>query len=128
LRLQRPAQRLAAEQGRLDMLAQRQRASLGRALQMRAQALDHRAQRLASAMHRGQARQVDRLESRAHRLAALDPRAVLTRGYAWIESEQGEAIVSAQALQVGQGVRAVWADGSAQARVTAVQADDPPAD
>jgi exodeoxyribonuclease VII large subunit len=128
LRLQRPAQRLAAEQGRLDMLAQRQRASLGRSLQVRAQALEHRAQRLTSAMHRGQAREVDRLQTRAHRLAALDPRAVLARGYAWVESEQGEAIVSARALQVGQGVRAVWADGSAQACITVVQPDEPSRD
>ena len=128
MRLQRSAQRLAAEQGRLSMLAQRQRASLGRALHIQAQALDHRAQRLTSAMHRMQTREADRLETRTHRLAALDPRSVLARGYAWIESEQGEAIVSARSLQVGQAVRAVWADGNAEARITLVQPHDPPAD
>jgi exodeoxyribonuclease VII large subunit len=128
LRLQRPAQRLAQERGRLGLLEQRQRASLGRALHVQEQALEHRAHRLASAMQRLHAREVERLQARTHRLSALDPRGVLARGYAWVESEGGEAIVSARALKTGQAVRAVWADGSAQARITKVHPEDPPAD
>jgi exodeoxyribonuclease VII large subunit len=128
LHLQRPAQRLASEQGRLGLLAQRQRASLGRALHVQEQALEHRSQRLTSAMRRLQAREVERLQARAHRLAALDPRGVLARGYAWVEAQGGEAIVSSRSLQVGQSVRAVWSDGSAQARITAVQPEKPASD
>jgi exodeoxyribonuclease VII large subunit len=128
LRLQRPAQRLSQEQGRLGLLEQRQRASLGRALHVQEQALEHRAHRLASAMQRLHAREVERLQARTHRLSALDPRGVLARGYAWVESEGGEAIVSARALKTGQSVRAVWADGSAQARITKVQPEEPAAD
>ena len=128
LRLQRPAQRLSAEHGRLNLLSQRQRASLGRALHVQEQALEHRSQRLASAFQRQFSRAKERLEGRAHRLAALDPRGVLARGYAWVESGQGTAIVSARELQVGQTVRAVWSDGSAQARITLVQPDEPAAD
>ena len=45
-------------------------------------------------------------------------------GYAWGESESGEAIVSAKALTVGQAFRAVWADGAALARVTEVEPGD----
>ena len=128
LRLQRPAQRLAQERGRLGLLEQRQRASLGRALHVQEQALEHRAHRLASAMQRLHAREVERLQARSHRLSALDPRGVLARGYAWVESEGGDAIVSVRALKTGQAVRAVWADGSAQARITKVHPEEPAAD
>ena len=119
---------MSAEHGRLNLLSQRQRASLGRALHVQEQALEHRSQRLASAFQRQFSRAKERLEGRAHRLAALDPRGVLARGYAWVESGQGTAIVSARELQVGQTVRAVWSDGSAQARITLVQPDEPAAD
>jgi exodeoxyribonuclease VII large subunit len=97
-------------------------------LHVQEQALEHRAHRLASAMQRLHAREVERLQARTHRLSALDPRGVLARGYAWVESEGGEAIVSARALKTGQSVRAVWADGSAQARITKVQPEEPAAD
>lgn len=117
LRLQRPAQRLGVEQGRLSALAQRHHAALGRMLDVQRMALAHRSQRLLQAARGVQAREADRLQARAARLAALDPRGVLSRGYAWIESEEGRAIVSARELQPGQALRAVWADGTAHATV-----------
>jgi exodeoxyribonuclease VII large subunit len=45
----------------------------------------------------------------------------MLRGYAWVEASDGRAIVSAQALQVGQPVRAVWADGRVEMQVQRVQ-------
>jgi exodeoxyribonuclease VII large subunit len=125
LRLQRPAQRLGAERGRLATLAQRHQAALRRALERQPLALTHRAQRLVQAVRSAQARQVDGLRARADRLQALDPRRVLARGYAWVEDEDGRAIVSVRGLQPGQSLRAVWADGSAR---TTVQSVEPGAD
>jgi len=61
------------------------------------------------------------------RLRAHDPQRVLRRGYAWVESEDGRPVVSVQALQPGQTVRAVWADGRALAEVKTVEALPPTA-
>lgn len=124
LRLQRPAQRLGAEEGRLAGLAQRCEAALGRTLERQRVALDHHSQRLRQASLAAVGRQRDRLAADAARLAALDPRRVLQRGYAWVEGDDGRAIVSARGLSAGQALRAVWADGRADARVTRVEVDD----
>jgi exodeoxyribonuclease VII large subunit len=124
LRLQRPAQRLGAEKGRLTGLAQRCEAALARTLERQHVALDHRAQRLRQASLAAVGRQHDRLAAGGARLAALDPRRVLQRGYAWVESEDGRAIVSARGLVAGQALRAVWADGRADVQVTRVELDD----
>ena len=59
--------------------------------------------------------------SAQERLHAQDPHRVLHRGYAWVEDATGRPIVSAAALQAGDAVRAVWADGRADAQVTRVE-------
>lgn len=61
------------------------------------------------------------LNLRAARLAALDPRAILSRGYAWVEGDAGQPILSAARLSQGQTVRAVWHDGAARATVIDVE-------
>lgn len=124
LRLQRPAQRLGAEQGRLAALAQRRDAALGRTLERERLALEHRAQRLRQSVAAALTRQQDRVDAGAARLAALDPRRVLQRGYAWVEDEDGRAIVSARGLEPGRSLRAVWADGQAEAQISRVSLDD----
>ena len=62
-----------------------------------------------------------RLDSLAGRLRALDPQQVLARGYAWIADADGQAVMSAQQIAVGQGLRAVLHDGSADVQVTQVR-------
>lgn len=124
LRLQRPAQRMVAEQGRLTALVQRRDAAVSRAIERERVALAHRAQRLAQSASAGIGRRQDRLEAVSARLVALDPRRVLQRGYAWVEGEDGRAIVSARGLEPGQPLRAVWADGQADAHITRVTLDD----
>jgi exodeoxyribonuclease VII large subunit len=124
LRLQRPAQRLGTEQGRLAALAQRRDTALGRTIERERQALEHRAQRLRQSVAATLGRQHDGVDARAARLAALDPRRVLQRGYAWVEGEDGRAIVSARGLEPGNSLRAVWADGRAEAQITRVSLDD----
>ena len=75
---------------------------------------------LAARLQRALAVQLQRaqagLDARAQRLDALDPHQVLHRGYAWVEGADGRPVVSALALQPGQAVTAVWADGRASAR------------
>lgn len=124
LRLQRPAQRLGAEQGRLAALAQRRDTALGRTIERERLALEHRTQRLRQSVAATLGRQRDRVDAGAARLAALDPRRVLQRGYAWVEGEDGRAIVSARGLEPGTSLRAVWADGRAEAQITRVSLDD----
>jgi exodeoxyribonuclease VII large subunit len=121
LRLQRPAQRLGAEQARLQALAQRHQAALRRAAGLYRLALAHRSERLVQAAQAAQARRADGLDARAARLQALDPARVLARGYAWVEAEDGRAVVSVHALQPGQSLRAVWADGAAHATVDLIE-------
>ena len=121
LRLKLPAQRVGAERARLANLAQRHQAALRQALGLRQQELQHRSARLRQAAHAGSQRHGDQLNARAARLSALDPAQVLRRGYAWVETPEGHAIVSAQGLVNGQALRAVWADGTALATVDEVQ-------
>lgn len=58
------------------------------------------------------------LLEQAGRLAALDPRAVLRRGFALIQDESGAAITSVSRLQVGAEIGLHLYDGEALARVT----------
>jgi exodeoxyribonuclease VII large subunit len=126
--LGQPARTLAAQRERLQATGHRLALALGPALQGRTQQLARNAQRLAA-----QGRlQLERANSKLHQLAArvqsLDPRRVLGRGYAWVEAESGRAITQAAGLVVGQPIRAVWADGSARARVTALEPGADPGD
>jgi exodeoxyribonuclease VII large subunit len=57
------------------------------------------------------------------RLEALDPGRVLARGYAWVTDASGRAVVSAQAVEIGQTLVTVWHDGRAQTEVTTIERD-----
>jgi exodeoxyribonuclease VII large subunit len=61
------------------------------------------------------------LGSQSDRLRALDPRAVLSRGFVWVEDEEHRPVVSVRRLQTDMPVRAVWSDGAATARIEAVE-------
>nr|WP_201492786.1 exodeoxyribonuclease VII large subunit [Rubrivivax sp. A210] len=125
LRLGQPARSLAGQGQRLIDTAAR----LSRALRQQQQAELEACRALAQRLGRGAARQLESqahgLEAAALRLQAHDPHRVLQRGYAWIEAADGRPVVSALALRPGQAVRAVWADGHAQAQVLSVQALTP---
>jgi exodeoxyribonuclease VII large subunit len=71
-------------------------------------------------LRQGQAQQA------SMRLAALNPEAVLARGYAMVLDNQGVPVTSAAQLQVGMSVALSLRDGAAQANVTAVQARTAP--
>jgi exodeoxyribonuclease VII large subunit len=124
LRLMRPGQGLGRQAAQLQHLGHRHRASLLGAVDRHARLQQRLADRCQTAAARGLQQAGARLDLLESRLKALDPRQVLTRGYAWVTDPQGRPIVSAVGLDVGQQVRAVWADGEALAEVTDVRAGD----
>jgi exodeoxyribonuclease VII large subunit len=127
LRLGQPARTLAGQHERLLGLQQRLRQALVQRCQHHADDAPRRVQRLQRALAVHVQRQRAQLDSLQLRLQALDPQQVLQRGYAWVEGADGRPVVSALALRPGQTVRAVWADGRAQAQVLAVEALPPAA-
>ena len=127
LRLGQPARALVGQVDRLRELSRRmQRAVQGRSARAADDLprLSARWQRAAS-VHLQALQQ--RLAAAAGRLQAHDPHRVLQRGYAWVESADGRPVISALALQPGQSVRAVWADGRAEAVIAAVESLPPAA-
>jgi exodeoxyribonuclease VII large subunit len=127
LRLGQPARTLLGQGQRLDGLQQR----LQQALRVRQRQLAEEARQLARGLRRVIAVQLQqyplRLAAAEERLRAQDPRRVLQRGYAWVESGDGRPVLTVRALQPGQVVRAVWADGSARAEVLALDLPPPAA-
>lgn len=68
-----------------------------------------------------------RLEVLGGRLAALDPMAVLSRGYALVLDDQAGPVSSVQGLTVGQSVALAFGDGKARASITEIsQAEGKP--
>ena len=142
-RLARPAQALGAWRQRVQRLEARHAAALRARWQVLARAQDALGVRLARAgervlnarseqhqslearfaraAERTLARHGDALRRHEQALANLDPQRVLERGYTLLESRDGRALVSAQALRAGQGVVAVLHDGRAELRVEQVR-------
>ena len=142
-RLARPAQALGAWRQRVQRLEARHAAALRARWQALARAqealgvqlaragervLNARRERHQSlgarfvrAAERTLGRHADTLRRHDQALANLDPQRVLERGYTLLESQDGRALVSATALQAGQGVVAVLHDGRADLRVEQVR-------
>jgi len=77
--------------------------------------------RLQTALRAALVQEVARLRTHQERLALhldmLDPRLVLSRGYAWLEGAEGKAITQVAQLQPGQAVLARLSDGVADLQV-----------
>jgi exodeoxyribonuclease VII large subunit len=141
-RLARPAQALAAWRQRVQRLEARHEAALrarwqalartqealgaqlARAGERALNVLRERHQSLGArfvrAAERTLSRRGDTLRRHEQALSNLDPQRVLERGYTLLESRDGRALVSAAALQAGQGVVALLHDGRADLRVEIV--------
>jgi exodeoxyribonuclease VII large subunit len=121
LRLGQPARALVGQGDRLQSLSRR----LQHAVRSRTGRADEELPRLAARWQRATTVRLQalrqQLDAASGRLQAHDPRRVLQRGYAWVESADGRPVVSAQALHPGQAVRAVWADGRAEAVIASVE-------
>jgi exodeoxyribonuclease VII large subunit len=119
------AGRVARARRRGDELAARLRHAAPR-VQTSAQRLRERRLALAVAWrHRLQAEQ-GRLQTLAARLQALDPLAVLARGYALVADERGRVVADAARLAPGDLLRLRFARGAAAARVQDVEPEPPP--
>lgn len=118
----KPAARLQGEWLRLEGLQRRLVRALGQAAQAPRAALAPLAHRLQAAGAHALARRRDAFDALAARLQAAHPAHVLSRGFAWVLDAQGQPVMRADALQPGQAVQAVFADGRADAQVTKVQA------
>ncbi len=116
-RLARPGDALRRQRAIVEAIGQRFATLAQRQLSARGVALEralHRWQRAGSAAQVQRRQQIERL---AARLSALDPTAVLRRGYAWLADDAGRPVPSVQQLVVGQAVTAVLADGAAELEV-----------
>ncbi len=121
MRLGQPARVLLQQQQRLDELARRSQRALAASTVAHGQHLQRQAQRAQRAVAVQLQRERVKLDAASRSVQAHDPRRVLQRGYAWIEDAAGQPVVSARALQTGQHVKAVWADGHAQAQIEKVE-------
>ncbi len=121
LRLGQPGRALWGQHEKLQALQKRLQMALLQRRGRHHEELPQRGQRLQRALASQLQAQRLRLLATEARLRALNPAQVLQRGYAWVEAADGRPVVSALALQPGQAVRAVWADGSAQARIASVE-------
>jgi exodeoxyribonuclease VII large subunit len=74
--------------------------------------------RADSFMRSALARSRRRIESAATKLEQLNPRTVLTRGYAIVLNEAGEIVRNAAAAPVGSGVKVLFAADAVKARIT----------
>lgn len=133
-RLRHPGEQLAHQRQHLQALAQRlaramqftlsqqqrQLGQLGRRLASQDMARLHRAEserierlqrRLASAMQRQLEARQARLHSAARALSAVSPLAVLGRGYAIAQDEQGQIVRRAQDTQPGQLLKLKLGEG-----------------
>ena len=125
-RLGTPARALAAQQQALQALAQRLARAPLLTLQQRQQRLQQQAGRALQALHERLRTEPLRLAAAEARLQAHDPARVLRRGYAWVQSLDGRPVVSVAGLRAGQAVKAIWADGTAEAELLRIEALPPP--
>jgi exodeoxyribonuclease VII large subunit len=125
LRMGPAAAAVAAQHERLRALAHRLQSAVQAQAPRRRQDLQRQAERLQRSVHAPLALASARLVAQADRLQALDPRAVLSRGFVWVEDEAARPVVSVRALVPQARVRAVWADGTAQARIESVEPGEP---
>ena len=124
-RLGTPARALAAQQQALHARAQRLARAPLLTLQQRQQRLQQQAARAVQALHERLRTEPLRLAAAEARLQAHDPARVLKRGYAWVQSLDGRPVVSVAGLRPGQAVKAIWADGSAEAELLRIEALPP---
>lgn len=126
LRLMRPADAARRRHQSLELIAHRLAAAARRPLAQQHAAGDRLALRLARASAMQRQRHAQRIGTLEARLSGLDPRGVLSRGYAWLSVASGRVVQGVAQLAPGDAVRATMADGEADLRVLGVRPDTPP--
>lgn len=92
----------------------------GRLQRMRKE-LEHHGQTIERVIDRTIEREHIRLQGRLERLNALNPLAVLQRGYAALRDEEGALITSTSRMREGQHVTLLLRDGTAQAEIKTIK-------
>lgn len=116
---------------RVELLAgvlPRHGAHMENRMQRAVQSTAHQVDYLAAQHKTRKDRAVDsagwRLDRVAQLLEALSPQRNLEKGYAFLESDNGQVLSSVESLFPGQAIRATLADGSVQARLEGVNKRD----
>ena len=108
---------VTSQSERLKAREQRLLTALRGQVPRHAERLTHLGGALVRSMARPLERSLARLAATGERLQALDPHAVLRRGFVWVEGVDGRPVLSVRQLEPGVAVQAVWSDGSARARI-----------
>ena len=124
LRMGPAAAAVSAQHEKLQGLGQRLGLALRAQGPRRLQELATRAERLQRSVRAPLVLAASHLSAKADRLRALDPHAVLGRGYVWVEDDSARPVVSVRGLRPQSTVRARWADGVARARIETVEPDE----
>lgn len=82
------------------------------------QQVSHSTQMLSERADRILERKKSDLRNASERLEALNPLAILQRGYSAVQNEEGKLVKSVSGLHTGQSVTLVFSDGFAQAQIT----------
>ena len=117
-RLGRPSARLARQQLELSRHAQLLRHGVLSKLERSHADWRRSVEAFGQITQRRLQRERERLDRAALALQALDPQAVLQRGYAWLTDETGRAVTRASALHAGQAIQATLADGTVDLTVS----------
>lgn len=117
-RLGRPSGMVAGHQMQLQGFAQRLRHGMQFQMQDMLHCHVNRQVALAPTVERASVQAEERLDRLALRLELLNPRLVLQRGYALLETADGRVIASSRAAQPGDAVRATLVDGVLDLTVT----------
>ncbi|WP_019584381.1 exodeoxyribonuclease VII large subunit [Thioalkalivibrio sp. ALE16] len=120
-----PGNRLTAARMRLEHLRQRlARVRPDHDITQRREALARLQRQLECATRQALATRQRHLDATARQLRSLDPEAVLERGYAILQTPEGEVLRRADQTAPGQHLRARLARGRLDLDVTATQTDD----
>ena len=116
--LGRPSERIQLQRVALVQLQQVLARRASRLLHQRLLGLERSTQRWQLAAEQAQRVRPERLQGVAVRLHALDPHAVLRRGYAWLTNDKGRAVTSVAQVAPGDALQATLTDGVVDLRVT----------
>ena len=117
-RFGRPSHFVTRQQARLAMHRQNLLHAQRNGLLLAKGRLDSLEVRLGNAVQSSTKQPKDRLSHARLRLELLNPALVLKRGYAWLATLEGQAIVSTQQTHTGQALRATLMDGEVDLTVS----------
>ena len=110
-RLGRPSAIAQQQRLRLASVQQRLEHSLQTAVQHKRSRWERVLGRLTPAVQRSRDALQRRADVAALKLRMLDPSSLLQRGYAWLETEDGQSLTRVEQAQPGQHITATLADG-----------------